>query len=258
MAERPRRAAVSIAVVSGAGRDPHGHSLGSAVCQELVARGYDVVAWDVRAERLAWTQAHRTRVSPLVVDVGDWSAVDDAVHRLGTIPDVLINCAAMTRHPWAYRAFQQVTAEQLEQELRVSLLGTCYPCLSAGRLMVARGRGAIVNVSSIIYPHAGVFQLAYAAAKAAVASLTSSLGAEFGRSGVRVNAVAPGLMDTDVFRALGDGGRRQLDRLFAGTTPIPAVDVARVIGFLASEDAAAVNGQVLPVDTGFDPFPALR
>lgn len=248
---------MSIAVVTGAGEGGDGPSLGSAVCHELVARGYDVVAWDVDPDRLEWTKGYRGRVTGAIVDVGDWSAVESAVRALGGAPDVLVNCAALTRHSWAYRPFEGVTEEQLALELRVSLLGTCYPCLAAGRSMVERGRGAIVNVASAIHPHAGAFQLGYAAAKAAVANLTASLGAEFGRSGVRVNAVAPGLTETDVFRVLGAGGRRRLGRIFAGRTPIPPADVASVIGFLASDEARAVNGQVVFVDTGFDPFPGL-
>ena len=248
--------AVGIAVVTGAGQGPEGASLGGAVCRELAGRGYDVRAWDLRPRRLDWT-ADAARVTGAVVDVGDWAAVDRAAGDLGAAPDVLVNCAAMTRHPWAYRPFEDVTAEQVDQELRVSLIGTCYTNLAFGRLMVRRGRGAIVNVSSALYPHAAAFQAGYGAAKAGVAGLTTSLAAEFGRHGVRVNAVAPGLVETDVFRALGGGGRRRIGRMYAGAQPIPPADVARVIAFLASADAGPVNGQVLVVDTGFDPFPGL-
>lgn len=244
-------------IVTGAGRSADQESLGFAVCRRFVEMGHDVVGWDLSPAGLKVATSQLSSLTTCVVDVSDSGSVERAIESVDGAPGVLVNCAAMTRHSWAYRSFDQVSAEQLEAEMSVTLLGTCYTTLLVARLMARQRAGAIVNVSSSIYPHAGPFQVGYAASKSAVAQLTRSLAGELIRDGIRINAVAPALVATSVYEALSDRSRSRILDMYGDPSPLEPADVARVVSYLAlGEGADSVTGQVITLDRGFSPFPA--
>ncbi|MFM7657722.1 MAG: SDR family NAD(P)-dependent oxidoreductase [Burkholderiaceae bacterium] len=135
----------------------------------------------------------------------------------------------------------------------IDLRGTYLSCAVFGSKMAARGRGAIVNIASITSFRSSPLH-AYGPSKAAVASLTMNLAAEWGRSGVRVNAVAPGFTLTEAMQAAIDQGDRdptELSQPTAMNRLVTPDEVADGIGFLLSDAARAITGIVMPIDAGW-------
>jgi 3-oxoacyl-[acyl-carrier protein] reductase len=162
--------------------------------------------------------------------------VDTLVNAAGAMSDAAI---AMTK------------LDVLESLLRVNVHATFQCCQLASRLMLRQRSGSIVNVASKVGESGSAGQAAYAASKAAISGLTKSLAKELGPSGIRVNAVAPGFIETDLTAYYGDEARRALVDRIALRRLGQADDVARVIRFLASGESAYVTGQVIGVDGGF-------
>jgi NAD(P)-dependent dehydrogenase (short-subunit alcohol dehydrogenase family) len=137
--------------------------------------------------------------------------------------------------------------------VRIDQRGTYVASVAFGRRMATRGRGSIVNIASI----AGMRSMplhAYAPAKAAVIAMTECLAAEWGRSGVRVNAVSPGYTLTPALQAAIDKGERDVSALNDNSAlgrMVTPEDVARAVAFLASDGASAITGINLPVDCGW-------
>jgi 2-deoxy-D-gluconate 3-dehydrogenase len=237
------------AVVTGGGR-----GLGAGITEALLAEGADVVVLARREvpEELAEAAARLGRtLEHVAVDLADADAVDAAAdevlarHRV----DVLVNNAGVQeRHPAA-----EFPLEAWDRVLDVNLRVVLQLAQRFGRPMLARGDGAIVNLASLLSFQGGLNVAAYAASKGGVAQLTKALANEWAARGVRVNAVAPGYMATDMNEALLNDPVRleQLSvRIPAGRWGTPQ-DVGNVVVFLASPAAGYVHGQVLAVDGGW-------
>jgi 2-deoxy-D-gluconate 3-dehydrogenase len=237
------------AVVTGGGR-----GLGAGISEALLAAGADVVVLARREvpEELAKTAARLGRaIEHVAVDLADADAVDAAVdevlarHRV----DVLVNNAGVQeRHPAA-----EFPLEAWDRVLDVNLRVVFRLAQRFGGPMLERGEGAIVNLASLLSFQGGLNVAAYAASKGGVAQLTKALANEWAARGVRVNAVAPGYMATDMNEALLNDPVRleQLSvRIPAGRWGRPE-DIGNVVVFLASPAAAYVHGQVLAVDGGW-------
>ena len=188
---------------------------------------------------------------PLVADVADEAAVEIALDAFGAVPDLWVNNAGIVRFgPLVDQALADWRAV-----VDVNLTGTFVGARAAARRMMAAGvAGSIVNITSMNGVAPGPNAGAYGATKAAVALLTQQMALEWGPSGIRVNAVAPGLIDAGMSEPIYSdpefrkrrGSKVPLGRL--GT----AGDVAAVVLFLASPGAAYVTGQNLLVDGGSD------
>jgi 3-oxoacyl-[acyl-carrier protein] reductase len=189
------------------------------------------------------------RARALGFDVTDARAVQSAIERVVADEqrvDVLVNCAGVLRDGWV--ALQ--SAEDFRAPIDVSLLGAFHCCRAVLAGMLAQRRGAIVNVGSIAALRASPGQAGYSAAKAGLVALTRSLAAEVAASGVRVNAVLPGLlsvgMATRLDRRVVAERQRQIPLGRFGT----AEEVAELVLFLASERAAYIVGQAIAIDGG--------
>jgi len=241
-----------VTVVTGGSR-----GIGAATCLRLAADGHDVVVGYVRdaaaAEAVADGVRNAGRRCVVVrVDTSVEAEVDGlfgvAEERLGPVTG-LVNNAGVTGPLGRLADAEPV---DLRRVVDVNLLGTLLCSRRAAQLMTARGSGVIVNVSSAAAtlgsPGAYVH---YAATKAAVDALTVGLAKELGPDGVRVNAVAPGMIDTDMHATMGDPDRA---RRAAGTIPLrrpgQAEEVAAAIAWLMSADASYAAGAVLRVSGG--------
>ena len=241
------RTAIVIGGTSGIG---HALSLG------LAEAGADVVPTSRRGDLVDRTaseiEALGRRSLRCPSDVQDRSSLEQvlaqAIQAFGKV-DILINCAGRTK--------RAPTLDFAEADwnaiLETNLTGTLRAAQVFGRHMLERGYGRIVHIASVASFVALYEVAAYAASKAAVASLTKSLALEWGPRGVCVNAIAPGVFPTDLNRSLLEGTARGNE--FLSRIPMKRFgDVNELCGaaiFLASEAASYVNGEVLVVDGGF-------
>jgi 3-oxoacyl-[acyl-carrier protein] reductase len=160
--------------------------------------------------------------------------------------EILINNAGITRD----NLIMKLSAEDWQQVIDTNLAGAFFTCQAVARPMLKRRGGAIINVSSVVGVHGNAGQTNYAASKAGLIGLTKSLAKELGSRGIRVNAIAPGYIATEITAVLPEAAR---EAILAGT-PLgrlgdPA-DVARAVRFLVSDAASFITGDVLAVDGG--------
>jgi NAD(P)-dependent dehydrogenase (short-subunit alcohol dehydrogenase family) len=240
-----------VAVVTGARQ-----GLGRVVAEQLAGRGYALALLDLGAPT-ATEEAVRALGAPVLsveVDVSDETGVrtarDRVLDRFGRV-DVLVNNAGISLIAPA----EDTTAEQWRRVLDVNLTGPFLLCRDFGRAMLERGRGSIVNVASIAGLRGVADRAAYNASKHGLIGLTRTLAVEWGGRGVRVNAVCPGWIKTEMDVAdQGSGAYADddiVDHVPMGRFARPE-DVGRAVVFLADEDASGfVNGQELGVDGGW-------
>jgi 2-deoxy-D-gluconate 3-dehydrogenase len=238
-----------VALVTGASR-----GLGAAMAAALAEAGADLVLHD-RDEPCATERviaATGTRTTCIGADLADRPAsdrlIDTAIARMGRL-DILVNNAGIIRRAPA----TDFSDEDWDQVIEVNLTSVFRLCRAAGRHMLARGSGKIVNVASLLAFQGGITVPAYAAAKGAVAQVTKALANEWAARGINVNAIAPGYMRTENTRPLFEDPARQLaiaQRIPAGRWGEPA-DLAGAVVFLASSAADYVHGHVLVVDGGW-------
>jgi 3-oxoacyl-[acyl-carrier protein] reductase len=172
-------------------------------------------------------------------------AVDATLQKFGKI-DILINNAGIIRDA----LIQKMTDDQWDKVLHVDLKGAFHCIQAVAEHMMQRGSGSIINASSVSGIYGNIGQTNYAAAKAGLIGMTKTLAKELGRSGVRVNAVAPGFIKTPMTAQVP---QKILD-LMKDKTPLKIlgdpIDVAYAYLYLASEESRYVNGSVLAVDGG--------
>ena len=238
-----------VALITGSSR-----GIGAAAAVALARRGYDICINYIEradcAERTAaQVRAQGVRCITQQADVADAAAVQEmhrrCVAELGEVT-LLVNNAGIARQ----QQFQAIDSATWKRIFDVNL-GGCFNCIQAVLPhMLHAHAGSIVNVSSIWGQHGASCEVTYSCTKHAIIGLTRSLAAELAPSGIRVNCVAPGVINTDMVQVLGQETLDMLaDEIPVGRLGRPE-EIAAAIAFLA-EDASYATGQVLTLDGGF-------
>ncbi len=215
------------------------NGIGLGIARAFAATGARAVAADL----VAPTDADGVEFCRL--DVTSEAEISDLVRGLNRL-DVLVNCAGVIRRD------EEFELAMFEKVLDINLTGTMRMC-SACRPLLRESRGAIVNMASMLSFFGGPRVPAYTASKGGIAQLTKSLAAAWAADGIRVNAVAPGWIETPLTEALREDPARSAAIL--SRTPLARwgtpEDVAGPVLFLCSKEAAFITGAILPVDGGY-------
>ena len=237
------------AVVTGGSR-----GIGRAVAEALAAEGATVAviyAGNIKAaeDTVRTIEEAGGKAFAVQCDVADEDAVTDMVkmvhEKLGTI-DVFVNNAGITRDGLLMR----MKREDWDAVLNTNLTGV-YNCTKAvTKIMMKQRSGSVINMTSVVGETGNAGQANYAAAKAGVIGFTKSAAKELASRNIRVNAVAPGCIDTDMTAVLSDAVKEEMIKSIPlGRTAAPE-EVAQAVVFLASQKAGYITGQTLNVDGG--------
>ena len=222
--------------------------IGRAVAEAYAARGARVCILDRTAVKDApddWLC-----IKGSAADADDTEAAFAAMEQRWGGVDVAMANAGMSMN----KPTLELTEDEWRRTLDLNLTGVFFTCQAAGRRMVPQGSGLILVTSSVYGLTAGSNRSAYTATKAGVANLVRTLAVEWGRHGVRVNAISPGYIETDMMLAQVQRGQYSLDKVRA-RTPMPRLgkpaDIGAMAAFLGSPGASWINGAVIPVDGGW-------
>lgn len=239
-----------VALVTGASR-----GIGRGIARELAREGWDVCVNYLEHREAAEAVAeeiHTLGQNALAIqaDVADGAAVKAMVQQaeiaLGPI-SLVVNNAGIS----VYAQFQDVSDDTWDRCLAVNLGGARNTIQAVLPRMLSDKRGCIINISSMWGLRGASCEVPYACSKAALIALTRSLALELAPSQIRVNCVAPGAIETDMVRVLGDDVRNMLvEETPLGRLGTPE-DIAYAVAFLASDRASFITGQVLGADGGF-------
>ena len=227
---------MGIAVVTGASR-----GIGAAVARKLAEQGHDVVLncasrIEKAEEVAAQCREYGVKAVAMAWDVSDHAACDQALkENAGITKDGLI---------------MRMGEAQFDDVIRINLKGTFNMTSLCGAMMMRAKAGAIINMASVVGITGNAGQANYAASKAGVIGLTKSAAKELGARGVRVNAIAPGLVESDMTDVLPEDVKNAMLSQITLKRAGKPEDIANAVGFLASDAAAYITGQVLVVDGG--------
>lgn len=239
-----------VAIVTGAGS-----GIGRAIAEQFHREGARVVAADVSGEEKAVCAELGEGALPITVDVSDRTQVEAmvarAVEEFGRL-DVLCNCAGYAGDPAPLVLYPE---EQLDRILAVNVKGLFYTTRAAFPELAKSGAASIVNIASTQALFAVPGSSGYAASKGAMVSMSRTAAVEFASSGVRVNVICPGLVDTPMMNRFRDAAPPgALDQVVAAT-PLARlgqpVEMAQCAVFLASDESSYVTGSVFTADGGY-------
>ena len=241
-----------VAVVTGAG-----NGIGAEYARHFATHGAHVVIADIDGDAAASTADEITakglKANAVKLDIADAgacvAALDKVVSDHGTL-DILINNAALYRHR-DFAIAEDIELDMWQRMIDINISGTFYMCRAAIPHMKDQGSGAIVNQSSASAYATVPRSLHYSMTKAAVITMTKTLARELGPSGIRVNAIAPGVIDTEATRMIVpiEILEKGLGNAALGRIGHPE-DLAPLVGFLCSDDSSYITGQTFVVDGG--------
>jgi 3-oxoacyl-[acyl-carrier protein] reductase len=234
------------ALITGGSR-----GIGRVTAMRLLTDGWSVAITYSKSHEAAneLLASDPDRIIAIQADVRDRAGakhvIDEVVKRFGAL-DALVNNAGIRRDALTYH----LTDEQWDDVIATNLGGSFAMIRAALPVMMQQRRGTIVNVASLSGLHGVVGQANYSAAKGGMIAMTRSLAREVARNGIRVNCVAPGVVETDMIAGLDPEVKRELIRQIPMRRAVKPDEVAAAIAFLIGDDAGGITGQVLCVDGG--------
>jgi 3-oxoacyl-[acyl-carrier protein] reductase len=236
------------AVVTGGGR-----GIGRSICLKLAERGADVAAVDVlqteACDTATQVETFGRKAIGIVCDVSRPADVRAmfarVVDTLGGV-HILVNNAGITRD----NLMMRMSDDDWKEVMDVNLSGVFNCCREVSKYFMKQRFGRIVNISSVVGMMGNAGQVNYSASKAGILGLTKSVAKELATRGVTANAVAPGYIDTEMTRAISEQARSKLTQMIPVARLGTVEDVANLVAFLVSDDAAYITGQVINVDGG--------
>lgn len=239
-----------IALVTGGSR-----GIGRAICVRLAKEGMDI-AFNYQSGAAAAEETKKlceeagARCLMVQADISGSADCDALIRETvewgkGHI-DVLVNNAGITRD----NLLPRITDEDMDAVLNVNLKGTFYMMRGVSRLMLRSRYGRIINMSSVVGVMGNAGQVNYSASKAAVIGMTKSLARELASRKITVNAVAPGMIETDMTNAIPEAARKGILESIPFKTMGKPEDIANMVAFLAGDQAGYITGQVICVDGG--------
>lgn len=228
--------------------------IGKAIAEEFCKNGANVLlcyrSSDDQARKTAEELAqYGTKIELLKGDAADPQTAKDAAARaketFGRV-DILVNNAGITRD----KLIMRMSDEDFTDVISANLNGSFYFLSAAAKVMIKQRYGRIINLSSVSGVKGNPGQINYSASKAGIVGMTISAAKELGRRGITVNAIAPGLIDTDMTAVMSDDQKAKIaESISLGRTGKPE-DIAKTALFLASDNASYITGQTICVDGG--------
>jgi len=227
--------------------------IGKTTTQKFVEEGASVAIWDideVKGNQFSYILKEAGfKAEFFKVDVANYDnvkiALNDVLKEFGTV-DILINNAGITRDA----TLEKMSVEQWQNVIDVNLTGVFNCTQLVSTVMLEKGKGKIINASSVVGLYGNFGQTNYVASKAGVIGITKVWARELGRKGINVNAVAPGFISTEMVKAMPENVIKMMEE----KTPLGRLgapeDIANAYLFLSSDEASFINGAVLSVDGG--------
>ncbi|MCR5349902.1 MAG: 3-oxoacyl-[acyl-carrier-protein] reductase [Acholeplasmatales bacterium] len=239
---------MKVAIVTGSTR-----GIGKQIAIDLAKDGYNVVInYNSSDEKALEVKKECDQYNESFIIKGDVSKMDEATNIVNEVMekygriDLLVNNAGITKDNLILR----MNEEDFQKVLNVNLIGTFNMCKNVSKIFLKQRSGSIVNIASVVGEIGNVGQCNYASSKAGVIALTKTLAKEFGQRGIRVNAIAPGYIDTDMTKVLSENIKEEVRKNIPLLRFGRPNDISNVVVFLASDKASYITGQVINVCGG--------
>jgi 3-oxoacyl-[acyl-carrier protein] reductase len=234
------------ALITGALR-----GIGKTIADLFIAEGAEVWGLDYKTpEDLAdRTAAANGKLHWIQLDLSQTSLIDETIEKFVKESggfDILVNNAGITKDNLSFR----MSLDEWQKVLDINLSAAFFTARTVAKDMIRKRTGSIINMASVVGIHGNGGQANYSASKAGLIGVTKSLANEVASRGVRVNAIAPGYIETDMTAALPEEAKKKMTEVIPMKRTGKQDDVAKAALFFASDDSSYITGQVLPVDGG--------